>query len=372
MLYGFNSRPVENLWLNARFRYYDYDLKTPHFTNQVVPGDYAIGQIETSEPSSFKRKTLDLDASVTPFEYIGFSAGYTHENGDRTFRIYERTAEDVFRASIDSTSNQYVTARLKYEYSTRNGSGFDEEALTEIGEHVELRHFDIAPRDRNRITALLTVTPVGFLDVNATVSTGHDKYPESYFGLRDYKNNGYSVGFDVVPNAIVSLGLNYGFEKYTSLQWSRTAAPLSPTNGQFLDPTRDWNLDTSDKVNTISANLDLIKAISKTDIRLLYFSSDGRTFYNYGLTPDTTLAPLLQYNTQPKNRTETAKADVQYFIRPNVALGAAYWYEHYRVQDFAFDPVLLAPQALPFGLYSGYAYEPYKAHTAFIRMTYLW
>jgi MtrB/PioB family decaheme-associated outer membrane protein len=372
MVYGFNSRPIENLWLNARFRYYDYNNKTPQFTNQVVPGDYAIGVVETSEPVSFKRKTLDFDASFTPRAYLGFTAGYTREDADRTFRIYERTAEDVFRASIDSTGNQFVTARLKYEYSRRNGSGLDEELLAEIGEHVELRHYDIAPRDRDRVTALLTITPVGFLDLNATLSTGQDKYPDSYFGLRDNKNNGYSVGFDIAPNPIMSLGLNYGFEKYTTLQWSRTASPLTPTTLQFLDPTRDWNLDTSDKVSTISANLDLIKAIRKTDIRLSYDLSDGRTIYTYGLAPVTTLPAPVQYNTQPKNRIEVAKADVQYFLRANVAVGAAYWYEHYKVQDFAFDPALLAPQALPFGLYSGYAYKPYTANTGFVRMTYLW
>jgi len=372
MLYGLTSRPIENLWLTARFRYYDYNNKTLPFSNQVVTADYAVGAVQTSEPTSFTRKTFDVDASFTPFAFLGFNAGYAREDADRTFRIYERTAEDVYRASIDSTGNQYVTARLKYEYSKRTGTGFDEELLTEIGEHAELRHYDIAPRDRDRVTALLTITPVGFLDLNGSLSTGHDKYPDSYFGLRDNKNNGYSVGFDIIPNAIVSLGLNYGFEKYTTFQWSRTANPLTPTNPDFLDPRRDWNLDTLDKVHTISANLDLTKAIKKTDIRLSYDLSDGATNYTYGLAPVTTLTPPVQYTTQPKNRIEVAKADVQYFIRANVAVGAAYWYEHYKVQDFAFDPALLAPQALPFALYSGYAYAPYTANTGFLRMTYLW
>src|SRR6185295_9634293 len=40
---GFNSRPAANLWLNAKFRYYDFNNKTESFTNTVVPGDFAIG-----------------------------------------------------------------------------------------------------------------------------------------------------------------------------------------------------------------------------------------------------------------------------------------------------------------------------------------
>ena len=115
MVYGFNSRPVEGLWLNAKFRYYDYNNKTPEFTNTVVPGDYGIGALETSEPSSFTRKTLDLDASYSPMQYIDVGAGYTRENADRTFRIFEGTTENLVRLTADSVGNQYVTARVKYQ-----------------------------------------------------------------------------------------------------------------------------------------------------------------------------------------------------------------------------------------------------------------
>jgi MtrB/PioB family decaheme-associated outer membrane protein len=375
MVYAFTSRPLEALWLNADFRYYDYDNRTPVFENTVVPGDFAIGAHEETEPASFKRHTLDLDAAYSPYRYFGLSAGYTRENADRTWRIYEQTTEDVIRASIDSTGNRYVTARVKYEYSTRDGHHFDQELLTEIGEQSTLRHFDIAPRDRNRTTALLTITPWSFLDLNGSVFDGHDKYPASYFGLRDNKNRGYTVGFDLVPNEIVTVGMSYGFEKYQTLQWSRTANPPATDTSvpkQFNDPRRDWSLDTNDGVNTLSAMLDLTKAIRRTDIRLSYDLSDGNTNYSFGIRPGASIPTPVQYSIQPRNRIDVAKADVQYFIRPNVALGGAFWYEEYKVEDFALDPALIDPLALPSALYSGYAYRPYTARTAFVRMTYLW
>ena len=60
-------------------------------------------------------------------------------------------------------------------------------------------------------------------------------------------------------------------------------------------------------------------------------------------------------------------------------LGAAYWYEDWRVQDFALDPGVIdslivrnpTNNALT-GFYTGYANEPYTAHTFFARMRYLW
>ena len=117
----------------------------------------------------------------------------------------------------------------------------------------------------------------------------------------------------------------------------------------------------------------------RRDIRLGYDLSDGNTNYTYGLVANTTLPTPVQYGTQPKNRLDVARVDVQYYIRQNLALGAAYWYENWKVQDFALDPAIIntlivrnpTSNALT-GFYTGYANEPYKANTFFVRMSYLW
>ena len=369
---GFTSRPTDALWLNARYRYYDYTTKTPTFENQFVLYDSSLGSLEETAPVDFRHNTFDADASYSAMRYLGFGAGFTREDDTRTDRAFGKTAENSVRVSMDSTGNQYVTARLKYEYSKRTGSEFDEAVLTDAGEHADLLRFDIAPRTRKEVLAMVTVTPVPVFAVNGTVGTGRDNYPDSYFGLRDNNHDSYSIGFDVVPNDVVTFGLNYGFEKYTALQWSRDALPTSLNATQFYDPTRDWNINATDKVKTWSANLDLLKALPKTDMRFSYDMSDGNAAYLYGVVANSTLPAPVQYTTQPKNRTKIAKADLQYFIRPNVAFGGAYWYEDYSTQDPTLNPALLQPLAVGAGLYSGYAYQPYKANTFFLRMRYLW
>ena len=103
MVYAVNSRPTEYLWLNAKYRYYDYDTRTPSFfISSMVVADNTLGAAKESEPLDVKRQTLDLDASYTPFQFASLNFGYTHEEGDRTFRIYEKTGENIYRASIDS------------------------------------------------------------------------------------------------------------------------------------------------------------------------------------------------------------------------------------------------------------------------------
>jgi MtrB/PioB family decaheme-associated outer membrane protein len=383
-LLGLNSRPTRDLFLDAKFRYYDYNNKTESFTNTVVPGDFGIGALETSEPTAFNRKSLDVDASYSRLKYLNFGAGYTYEgyanhlaNESVQGRIYKSTDENTFRVSADSTGSQYLTARVKYEHGSRTSKGFDEDILVELGEQTGMRHFDIAPRDRDRVTSIVTVTPVAIFDVNGSIFYGHDKYPETVYGLQDNKNNGWTVGFDIVPNPTLNFGLNYGQEKYDTFQASRTSNPLpDPT---FNDARRDWSDTIKDKVNTFSANLNLIKAIKRTDIRLRYDISDGNTNYFYGLVANTTLTAPVQYTTQPKNRLDVGRVDVQYYVRANVAFGAAYWYEQWKVQDFALDPSIInalivrnpTNNALT-GFYTGYANEPYKAQTFFVRMTYLW
>ena len=80
-----------------------------------------------------------------------------------------------------------------------------------------------------------------------------------------------------------------------------------------------------------------------------------------------------------KNRLNDGRLDVQYFFRPNLALGGAYWYEQYKVDDFALGPATLnalapatASGVFASAVYSGYLYQNYRAHTGWLRLTFLW
>lgn len=376
-----NSRPVRNLFLSAKYRYYDYANKTPRFDTTALVGDWALGTaLWENEPSSFKRGTLDLDASYSPYKYLAVGAGYGREDADRTFRIFEKTAEDIVRLTVDSTGNEYVTLRTKYEYSKRVGSGFEEELLAEVGEQSTTRHFDIANRKRSRVTTMLSVTPTGWLSLNGALGTGHDDFYETGFGLRDNKNNTWSAGFDLAPASTVSMGLSYGYEKYTALQYSRTANPAPSV--QFDDPTRDWWTDTKDTVSTLSASVDFLRTLRNTDVRLSYDLSDGKATYVYNLPANQTVfttTPLAQL-APVKNKLTSGRVDCQHYIRPNVALGVAYWYEAYRVRDFSLNsdtinqltPVNATSGAFASTIYSGYLYRPYTVHTGWLKVSYLW
>jgi len=227
---------------------------------------------------------------------------------------------------------------------------------------------------------MVTITPLSFVSVHGSAGRGKDEYDETGFGLLDSETTNWGVGFDVTPHDRITVGATYASERYQTLQRSRSANPLpDPT---FLDPRRDWTLDADDDVRTLQAFAELTRVVRNTDVRLGYDFSDGDTTYVYNLRPDQTLfttTPLRQLR-PIRNEHNGARFDVQHYLRPNLALGVAYHFEDYKVEDFAlgsetldrFDPVNATTGAFASTLYTGYLFRPYRAHTWWIRTTYLW
>jgi MtrB/PioB family decaheme-associated outer membrane protein len=368
--FAFNSRPTTTLWLNARFRSYDFDNRTPvfHVTNTVAYDTSVAAFAEGgTSPFSFSRKIFDLDASFTPITFAAFRAGYSREMVDQTFRVFDTTTENTVRLSADATGINWLTLRAVYEHAKRVGTGFDEQTLDDIGEQVSLRQFDISDRSSDRFSSILIVTPLSQLSLNGTAFVGREDRSGAVFGLRSNNNNGVAVGFDYVPNNAVSAGMSYEYEKYTALQASRQANP----GAQFTDPTRDWTTDGADRAHTLNASVDLLKLWPKTDVRFAYDYSRAESVYVYGLAPNTTLSRVVQLPAV-LNKRNRATADARYYLTRHVAVGLVYWYEKYDVDDYAFNPATLNTIAQPSFLMLGYLYRPYTANTVWGRVTYLW
>jgi MtrB/PioB family decaheme-associated outer membrane protein len=385
MNYNFTSRPTNTLWFSARYRQYQFDNRTPVFeTGSYVNYDtsYSPTLNHESEPLGYTRHTFDGDASYSPFRLVGFRAGYTREETDRTHRIVANTTEDTARASVDLTGLGYLTVRGVYEHGKRRGSEVDGLELLSIGEQPSLRQFDISDRDRDRFSTIVTVTPFSFLSLNGSAAVGREEYPGTNFGLRNNNNNVYSIGFDLVPSDAINFGMSYGWEKYTALQASRTSNPLPANTEQYLndptqtfnDPRRDWTDDSADRVKTLDLSFDLLKLVPKTEFRFGYDYSRAESTYVYGLAPNSVVAAPVQLPAVT-NQLRRGTFDVKYFLTSHLAAGVVYWYDDYQVNDFALGPresLALPATASPAIIQMGYSYRPYTANTVWGRITYLW
>jgi MtrB/PioB family decaheme-associated outer membrane protein len=379
---NFTSRPHRMVWLNARYRHYDFDNRTPHFpVTTYVRADQNVNTLAAGgpEPFSVSRHQFDADVSVTPVRFTNLKLGYGRQHVDRTFRVFESTVEDVFRASADAVGHQLFNVRVVYEHAARRGRGLDLHVLELVSEQPGMRHYDVATRDRDRVTVQLGVTPLPILGFTASLGAGKDDYRESQFGLRDNTHRVYSAGADLVPDERVSFGAWYVLERYETLQFSRQAAP----GPQFNDPTRDWATDTNDRVHTVTASLDLLRLVPRTDLRVWYDHSSSRARYIYRVavptdrtlplgSPVPTTLPGPQQLPPVTSELQRSTVDGRYFFTEQFGLGLSYWYDQFRVQDFALGPDRLNRLDLPGGIILGYLYRPYRAHSAWLRIFYLW
>jgi len=368
--FTYNARPFNHLWLNARFRSYDFDNRTPQFrVTNTVAYDTTVSAFPEggTSPYSFTRKTFDLDASWTPLPHSAFRAAVTHEIVDQTFRTFDTTTENTLRLSADATGISWLTLRGVYEHARRVGSGLDEQSLDDIGEQVSLRQFDLSDRTSDRVSAIVFVVPRPDWSLNGSAFVGREDRPGTVFGLRSNDNAGLTIGAYYVPGAKVSVGGSYTYEHFTALQASRQANP----GPQFDDPTRDWTTDSNDRAHTVTASADLVKLWPKTDIRIAYDFSRAESVYVYGLAPNSTLPPVSQLPPVLNSR-HRETVDARYFLTPHLAAGLVFWHERYDVDDFAFNPSTLNTIAQPSFLMLGYVYRPYNASTIWARLTYLW
>jgi hypothetical protein len=422
---SFTSRPSRATDLSVRYRLYHYDNRTPEFVmaqrvsydNTPAAATFStLGRSPSvspltveSEPFGIKRQTLDADFRFRPTGMnVGTAGiGYSLNKEDRTLRLFEATKEDGVRVTYDLTGNSWFSLRSKFEH-TKKRADVSEEAIVEgqqelfnIGEQPYIRHFDIADRDRNRLTLVGQVMPTSMLSFNASAAVGKDHYLESIFGLRDNSHRVYTAGASLVPADKINIDVSYSYERYIALLRSRQASPPSGAavvtydqfvalfdqagnTQQILDRTRDWGNEGADRVHSVIANVEFLQIGDKLDLRFSYDYNRARSLYTYTVgadiprtlpedvdPPDTTLPTPTQL---PLVRSELQRGTVDglYSLTKRIGVGLSYWYEKYAVSDFTLDIDANPNLARGSALLLGYLYRPYTANTVWGRLVVRW
>jgi MtrB/PioB family decaheme-associated outer membrane protein len=394
---NYATRPNKYFGFDMRYRFNDHKNTSEEFdaSNNVrfdgVPE--AVPGTET-EHFNIRRNTFEAGVTFTGVKNTSVKVGYIFDDVKREGRAYSNMADYTFRLSVDSYGNQYVMLRGLYEHTKRIGDGFSEHHLEDGGAQPGLRFYDEADMDRDKGTAIVSVTPTQSMEISFSFAGGKDIYKGEghYFGLLDNNNTSYNVMFDFYPKDGVSLGGNYGYDKFSSLQRSRNANPPSGVAGAYeswLDPNRDWSLDNDETVKNMGLYLDLMQAIKNTDIRFSYnYSDSDNAFIHSGpriqalktntvATPADTAKPCAAgftscFEALPNvtNTWQQAKVDIKHMFRPKVGLGLGYWYEKLEISDFA---TLTLPDGTPRidplgSLTTGYGNRPYKGQTGLVRL----
>jgi hypothetical protein len=382
------SRPHQDITLSARYYYNGRsDFSHPFEAHEYVRMDAVPEETGgTSEPFNVDRNTFDANVAFTGLPRTSLRVGYQYNRLEHGYRTTEGYQDDTLRASIDTVGNQYVTVRAIYEMTEREAVDLSAEALAHAAMQPNARFYDEASRNRDKATLVVELMPNEKFGVNLSYAMGKDDYaeadPAQQFGLLSNENTSYTIGLTYTPSAKVNLGVDYGREEYEALQASRNANPAPDPS--WTDPNRNWNLTNEDTVNYFTAYVNLVKAISKTDIRASYDYSDSDQSFAFGgpRIAAITFIPLPNVT----NTWHRATVDFRYSVSEKLGIGAAWWYEKLDVEDYA-TINSAGPQTLPVAslgtqtdvarndwlgsLLTGYGNRPYSGNTVFLRLFYM-
>ncbi|MDO8835882.1 MAG: MtrB/PioB family outer membrane beta-barrel protein [Vicinamibacterales bacterium] len=382
-LMNLTSRPTRKVGFQLKYRHNTHANMSRLFNStQFVRLDgvpYAGGS--ETHPHSVVRDTVDAAVSFSLPAMTTLRVGYGYDNFSRTGRAHNDVRDNALRATVDTVGNQYLSLRVGYEMVNRKGFGFSIHSIEDSAGQPGLRFYDEADRDRNRANVGVTLTPTDTINVTASMSYGKDEYggPGLEFGLLDNKNTSYNVGVNFMPVSTMSFGANVGRDEYNAFQKSRNANPAPDPS--WRDPNRDWTMTNDEAVNNFDVYVDLLRAITKTDIRIAYMFSDSDNAFLFGGPRIPVLAAVRDangFNTfealpNVTNKWQQLSADVKVQATEKIGFAVTYYYERLDISDFATINIAGTDQPrIDYlgGLTTGYGNRPYKGSTGVFRILY--
>ncbi|MEK6901605.1 MAG: MtrB/PioB family outer membrane beta-barrel protein, partial [Nanoarchaeota archaeon] len=221
-----SSRPVSRLGLAAKYRYYETDNETPRdlflYVNNDTGGAQSTVTATNSEalynlPYDFTQSKTTLDASYYLFSGTTLKLGYDYDIIERDYREVNRTIENTYRARLNSNLSSFASAGINFAYGERRIFGQYDEAAVYDAYHIQeyvsaqqaagtafdnnpfLRKYDIADRDRTKYGANITLFPHYTTTIGLYYSAAKADYEGSLMGLKNSKNNTYTVDMTYVP-----------------------------------------------------------------------------------------------------------------------------------------------------------------------------
>src|SRR4029450_10769239 len=85
----------------------------------------------------------------------------------------------------------------------------DAPALIAIGEHPEMRHYDLADRTRNRFMGQVDIVPSEVWMFSVSGGLLHDDYGDTVFGLQKSNGNTFSLSADYHQPSRLGAGATY-------------------------------------------------------------------------------------------------------------------------------------------------------------------
>jgi MtrB/PioB family decaheme-associated outer membrane protein len=325
------SRPVKNVTMTARYRYFEYQNDTPvhSFTDTVAPdGDVLIGTTFTAPLERYTKQTAGLDIGWRPVRQVSLKAGYAYEHwsrGDVDGKNFG-TAEHIGKAALDWTPTNWFLGQASYTFGYRNlyGYGVDPQA----GSGPGFLKFNYADRVRNRVDTLLQFSRWETFTPSLNFGYAYDNFNNSLYGLTDDTNFSAGTSLGWTPVSWLTLSGNFTYEHHDETQRSFGSG----------NPFQTKSKDEYYIVN-VGAIVDIVP--KKFDLNLGYGVTFGYTTIDSTNLLSTCAGQTCAYRYDKlQNVLQVARVVARYRLTEKLSVRGGFAYERFNERNFAVDPML--------------------------------
>lgn len=322
---GLSARPLDDLTVRAKLRYYDEDNKTRYTAINPITGkigypalDYGLAGVfganfgfyngtnnlhYMSIPTSYHKwnAALGADYQLTRLSQLGVN--YEREEITRPYREVETTTEDRIKFNFSTRAFEDSTVRASYEYGDRRGSEYrydiyehfytssraDYTGAVPVHTLAELRKFDLADRKQHVVNARWNYMLRS--DMDAMVSLQHklNDYYESEFGRTGKEIvTSFNLEWNFNPAPGSSLYSYYSVQKggmdqrniNQGVSGTRVSSHAGVDNMYPLSGI--WDASTGDTSQLIGAGFAHAFGLFRLESRYSYIWSKTKQKYGYG------------------------------------------------------------------------------------------
>jgi len=339
------SRPIHDVTVTARYRYFEYQNDTPEQVfSAVLPtgeGPVTAANEGITQQERYTKQNAGIDLGWHPISMLNLKAGYEDEHWNRGDFEGESfsTSENIGKFAADVTPVDWLLGRITYRYGNRTTSDFviSQAATAENPMLPQSTKFDYAPRTQNRVDALLqfsyweTLTP--------SISGGYalDNYRDNQFGLLNDDYWTVGANLDWSPVKWLTIGGDYSYERY---DYKMESEYLSGATS--LVPANNWISTDKDEFHNVGVNATLDIIPKKFNVTLGYNAAFGYTTIKTS-NPNFSAATSSSATAYPWDKVfnvlQTFRITAKYNLTEKLSLRGGFAYERYAEKDFARDPM---------------------------------
>jgi MtrB/PioB family decaheme-associated outer membrane protein len=293
--------PTKDIKLTFRGRYYDVDNNTPslHLDDWIANdsqcasgvtnpnGTCGLTMPRNSLPIGYTKDNASADATWKLARWATIGGGYYWEHWDRKFRDANITNENTLKAFVDLTPDELFHGRVSYQYGERRYGTYDtalfvlDPGLFADQFATNLRRFDEANRNRQKVDAQVDFAVNSFLTITPNAGLRWDDYPDPVFNMQGVSadhswNAGIELGAVVGPQVKFMTAYNYEDRRLNMAGGNGNAGgALDPAFNCPADltnttnpPACTWLGNTEQRYHTFLLATDLKVVPDKFDLRL--------------------------------------------------------------------------------------------------------